>query len=189
MEKQRLVIGMSGASGAPLLIKCLELLQKMPEIETHLIISRGAEETIRQETTYTVAEIKAMADVVYDNKNIGAGPASGTFKTMGMLVVPCSMKTLAGIHSGYSDTLLLRAADVTIKEQRKLILVARETPLSQIHLRNLYELSMVPGVRILPPMLSYYHIPDTVEEMTTHMAYKILDAVGIDCSEFKRWKG
>ncbi len=189
MNKKRLVIGASGASGAPLLIQCLQLLQKKEEIETHLIVTAGAEETIRQETEYSVDEVKALADVVYDNRDIGAGPASGTFETMGMVVVPCSMKTVAGIHSGYSDNLLLRAADVTMKEQRKLILVARESPLGQIHLRNLYELSQVQGVKILPPMLSYYHIPDTLQSMTLHMACKILDAAGIDCREFKRWNG
>ena len=141
-----------------------------------------------QESEISMEEICALADVVYENDNIGASIASGTFKTMGMVVVPCSMKTAAGIHSGYSDNLLLRAADVTLKEQRKLVLVPRECPLSPIHLRNLYELSMM-GVQILPPVLSYYQHPQTVRDCTLHMAGKILDQFGIEIEEFQRWEG
>lgn len=183
--KQRIVIGISGASGAPLAVALLKAL-KEKEIETHVMITDGGEKTLQQECG--MSSISELADVVYDNHNIGAGPASGSFKTMGMIVIPCSMKTVAGIHSGYSDNLLLRAADVTLKEGRKLVLVARETPLSPIHLRNLYELSQM-GITILPPMLSYYHKPETLEEVTNHIVCKVLDQFGIDMEEFHRWEG
>lgn len=133
----------------------------------------------------TVAD---LADVLYDNHDIGAGPASGSFQAMGMIVIPCSMKTVAGIHSGYSDNLLLRAADVTLKERRKLVLVARETPLSTIHLRNLYELSQM-GTIIVPPMLSYYQKPGSLEEMNRHIVGKVLNPFGINMPGFLSWEG
>lgn len=183
--KQRLVIGISGASGAPLAVALLKAL-KETDIETHVMITHGGELTLRQECS--MDSIAELADVVYDNRDIGAGPASGSFKTMGMIVIPCSMKTVAGIHSGYSDNLLLRAADVTLKERRKLVLVARETPFSTIHLRNLYELSMM-GVTIVPPMLSYYQKPENLEEVTHHIVCKVLDQFDIDVPKFRRWEG
>lgn len=173
MVKKRILIGMSGASGAPLTIELLRQLQRKEEIESHLIITRGAQLTLEQETDLTLEQVKALADVVYDNSSIGARPASGSFRTEGMILVPCSMKTVAGIVSGYSDNLLLRAADVTLKERRKLVLVARESPLSTIHLRNLYELSQMGGI-IMPPMLTYYHKPKSLEECTVHMVQRIL---------------
>ncbi|HHW14533.1 MAG TPA: UbiX family flavin prenyltransferase [Firmicutes bacterium] len=184
--KKRLVVGMSGASGALLGIELLRALRREPEWETHLVISRGAEETINQETNYKLDEVLSLADRSYSVKDLGASIASGTFKTEGMVVVPCSMKTLAGIASGYSDNLLLRAADVTIKERRKLVLVARETPLSSIHLRNMLALSDL-GVTIMPPVISYYNRPVNLEEQCRHFIGKILDAFGIDCPGFKRW--
>lgn len=122
-------------------------------------------------------------------EEIGAGPASGSFRTAGMVIVPCSMKTIAGIHSGYAENLLLRAADVTIKEQRPLVLAARETPLSPIHLRNLQELSMMPGVRIIPPMMTFYHCPESIDEMVYHLAAKLLEPFGIEAKEYRRWTG
>lgn len=185
-EKKRLVIGMSGASGADLGIGLLEGLRDYPEWETHLIITKGAEKTILQETKYTPEEVMALADVVHDLSNIGASVASGTFKVEGMVVVPCSMKTVAGIATGYSDNLLLRAADVNIKERRKLILVARESPFSPIHLRNMLSLSDM-GVSILPPMLTYYNHPASVEDMTNHMIGKILNYFGVEFKKFTRW--
>lgn len=202
MEKKRLIIGMSGASGAPVTVELLRQLRQyrekaqnlssgtemIQEIETHLIYTKGAEMTLKQETDCSIEELHRLADVVYDNENIGAGPASGSYKTIGMIVVPCSMKTVAGIVSGYSDNLLLRAADVTLKERRKLVLVARECPLGTIHLRNLYELSQM-GVVVLPPMLSYYNHPQTVEDCTRHIVGKILDQFGIEGQEFHRWTG
>ena len=183
---KRLVVAMSGASGAILAIELLKAMQDYPDWETHLVISRGAEETIHQETPYTIAEVAALATEVYNNKNIGASIASGTFKTEGMVIVPCSMKTVAGIASGYSENLLLRAADVMIKERRNLILVARESPLSPIHLRNMLYLSEH-GVTILPPMLTFYNRPDTIDDMVQHLLGKILNIVGIEHKQFKRW--
>ncbi len=185
-EKKRLVVGMSGASGAALGIGLLEVLREYPDWETHLIMTKGAEKTILQETQHTPPEVMALADVVYDLNNIGASVASGTFKVEGMVVVPCSMKTVAGIATGYSDNLLLRAADVTIKERRKLILVARESPFSPIHLRNMLSLSDM-GVSILPPMLTYYNHPASVEDMTNHMIGKMLNYFGVEYRNFKRW--
>ena len=185
-KKKRLIVGMSGASGAILGIELLKVLKKNPEWETHLVISRGAEETILQETDYKVEEVGALADKVYSNKDIGASIASGTFKTDGMIIIPCSMKTLAGISSGYSDSLLLRAADVIIKEKRKLILVPRETPLSTIHLRNMLTLSEL-GAYIIPPMITYYNKPANIEDMNRHIVAKILDKFDIEVERFKRW--
>lgn len=187
MEQRRLVVGISGASGAPIGVELLKALRKT-DVETHLIITRGGEMTIPQEIGLTVEQVRAMADVVYDNSNIGAAPASGSWKSLGMVVVPCSMKTVAGIWSGYSDNLLLRAADVMLKERRKLVLCARETPLSSIHLRNLLELSRA-GAVILPPVLSYYQGPQSVEDMTCHIVGKLLDQFGIVYPHFCRWEG
>lgn len=172
----------------PLLLKCLEIVQADGNIESHLIMSRGARLTFEHE----IGELKiaeSMADKVYQPDEIGAGPASGSFRTEGMLIVPCSMKTIAGIHSGYSDNLLLRAADVTIKEQRRLVLAVRETPLSSIHLRNLHELSTIPGIQIIPPMLTFYHKPENIDDMIVHIAAKLLEPFGIDTEGYRRWKG
>lgn len=185
---KRLVVGISGGSGIPIAAELLRQLKKVEEIETHLVYTRGAEITAGQESDIPMEEIVSLADVVYDNSNIGAHIASGTFKIMGMVVVPCSMKTVAGIHSGYTDNLLLRAADVTLKERRKLLLVARECPLNTIHLRNMYELSQM-GVEIVPPMLTYYNHPKTVEDCTRHIVGKILDRFDIEGEDFKRWNG
>lgn len=189
MVKKRLLIGMSGASGAPLALELLNQLQTYREkIELHLVLTKGAELTLMQEADMQRAQLEPLVDVMYDNEAIGAGPASGSFKTMGMIVIPCSMKTVAGIVSGYSDNLLLRAADVTLKERRKLLLVARETPLSTVHLRNLYEASQL-GAVILPPMLSYYNHPKTIEDCNRHICGKILDLFDLEGEGFHRWEG
>lgn len=187
--KKRLIIGATGASGIPILIQCLKLVRENHEFESYLIMTDSAKITLEHETKMKVEEIEKLADHVIDSKEIGAGPASGSFKTEGMLIVPCSMKTIAGIHSGYADNLVLRAADVTIKEQRTLVLAARETPLSAIHLRNLQELAMIPGVRIIPPMMTFYHMPESIEEMTYHIAAKLLEPFGIAAKEYRRWTG
>lgn len=185
--KKRLLIGMSGASGAPLTIELLKQLKKNNEIEVHLIITHGAELTLKQETDISLEELKSLADVCYENNSIGAGPASGSFQMEGMIIVPCSMKTVAGIVSGYSDNLLLRAADVMLKERRKLVLVARESPFSTIHLRNLYEMSKLGGI-IMPPMMTYYHRPQTMSECTLHTVQRILQQFGLS-GEAYEWKG
>lgn len=183
---KRLVIGISGASGMPIAIGVLKALRQLEDWTSCLVISGGGEKTIQMETDYSIEEVKALADEVYDIGNIGASIASGTFQTEGMVVVPCSMKTLAGIANGYSDNLLLRAADVTLKERRKLTLVARETPFNTIHLRNMLTLSQM-GAIILPPMQTFYNHPETVEDMVNHIVGKILDVYGIDYRAFRRW--
>lgn len=187
-EKQRIIFGISGASGIPLALKCLELIPR-DIFEIHLILSESAKLTLTSESDTSPEELESMADAVYPENSIGAAPASGSFKTAGMLIVPCSMKTIAGIHSGYADNLLLRAADVTIKEQRTLVLAARETPLSPIHLRNLYELSQISGIRIIPPMMTFYHKPENIDDMIYHIAAKLLEPFGIEAKEYKRWNG
>lgn len=187
--KKRIIVAATGASGQPLLIQCLKLIREAEEFESYLILTDSAKLTLAQETAYQASEVEALADHVLDVKNIGAGPASGSFRTEGMLIVPCSMKTIAGIHSGYADNLVLRAADVTIKEQRTLVLAARETPLSAIHLRNLSELAMIPGVRIIPPMMTFYHRPENIEEMVYHIASKLVEPFGIEAKEYRRWNG
>lgn len=185
-NNKRLVIGMSGASGAILGIEILKALRTNPEWETHLVISKGAEQTIYQETKYTPAEVINLADKAYDIKDVGAGIASGTYKTEGMIIVPCSMKTVSGIASGYSDNLLLRAADVTIKEKRNLVVVARECPFSEIHLKNMLYLAEL-GAIIMPPMVTYYNNPVDLEDMNRHIIGKILDKFEIEISGFNRW--
>lgn len=187
MDK-RLIVGVSGASGAPLAVELLrQLRDNHPEVETHLIVTRGGEMTLRQETGMTLEELKALASVWHDNGSIGASVASGSFRTMGMAVVPCSMKTVAGIVSGYSDNLLLRAADVCMKERRRLVLAARESPLSTVHLRNLYEASKL-GAVIVPPMLTYYDHPASLADCTRHTADRILAQFGLDGDSYE-WEG
>lgn len=185
--KRRLIVGMSGASGAPLAVELLRQLRKSKEVETHLIMTRGAMLTLRQETDMTAEQVKELADVCYENDSIGAGPASGSFQTEGMIIVPCSMKTAAGIVTGYSDNLLLRAADVTLKERRKLVLVARESPLSTVHLRNLYEISQMGGI-VMPPMMTYYYRPKSVEECTVYTVKRILMQFGLGGDTYE-WEG
>ncbi|HHY81393.1 MAG TPA: UbiX family flavin prenyltransferase [Clostridiales bacterium] len=187
-HKKRLIVGISGASGAILGINILELLKENPEWETHLIISRNAKATIEEETSYTIDQVISLADAAYDADNISAGPASGTFKAEGMIIAPCSMKTAAGIACGYADNLLLRAADVTLKEARRLVIVPRESPLSVIHLRNLLTLAEA-GAIVVPPMVSYYNKPLSIEDMNRHIIGKILDKFGIEVNDFRRWKG
>ena len=185
--KKRMIVGISGASGIPIAVEGLRQLKNISDIETHLVYTRSAERTIPLETELSLTQIRELADIVYDNGNIGAGPASGTFRTLGMVVVPCSMKTLAGIVSGYSDNLLLRAADVTLKERRRLVLVTRECPFGTLHLRNLYEASQL-GAVILPPVLSYYNNPGSIEDCTRHIAGKILDQFDLEPEGMKRWE-
>lgn len=184
--KKRLVIGISGASGIPIAIELLRELSKNPDWESHLVISKGGQRTLEQESNVTFEELTAMADRFYNISDIGASIASGTFEVEGMVIVPCSMKTIGGIASGYSDNLLLRAADVNLKERRKLVLVARETPLSSIHLENMLKLSNV-GAIIMPPMQTYYNLPKNIDDMIYHAVGKILNIYGIPYSRFRRW--
>lgn len=177
---------MSGASGAALGIELLKTVKHIPGLESHLVISRGAEKTIEGETEVSLSVVKALADRIYDIEDLGAAIASGTYRTIGMIVAPCSMKTVAGINSGYSENLLLRAADVTLKERRKLVLVPREAPFSTIHLRNMLSLSEM-GVTIVPPVVSCYNGSETIDDMIRHIAFKILDLFGYEPEGFRRW--
>jgi len=186
MNKKRLVVGISGASGAILGINLLEAMKDFSEWETHLVISKGAELTIKDETKYLIEDVEKLATKVYDIYNIGDSIASGTFKTEGMVIIPCSMKTVAGISSGYSDNLLLRSADVTLKEGRRLVVVPRESPLSIIHIKNMLLLAQA-GAMIVPPMVTYYNNPLSIEDMNKHIVAKILDKFGIEVDGFKRW--
>ena len=186
---KKIIVGATGASGMPILEECLRIIRSEKEYESALIMSQSGVMTLEHETNCTKEAIEELADEVLAPDRIGAGPASGSYRTHGMLIVPCSMKTVAGICSGYTDNLILRAADVTIKEQRPLVLAARETPLSPIHLRNLAELSGMPGVRIIPPMMTFYHRPETIDDMVRHTAAKLLEPFGIEAKGYRRWEG
>ncbi|HJC48366.1 MAG TPA: UbiX family flavin prenyltransferase [Candidatus Lachnoclostridium pullistercoris] len=188
MEKKRIIVGATGASGMPILEECLKIIRQDKTFSSYLIMSSSGEKTCIQEMGSAEA-VYQYADEILDWKEIGRGPASGSFQTAGMLIVPCSMKTAAGICCGYSDNLILRAADVTIKEQRPLVLAARETPVSAIHLRNLAELARLPGVHIIPPMMTFYHQPKTIQEMVHHIAAKLLEPFGIEAEGYRRWTG
>lgn len=188
MNRDTIVVGASGASGMPLLIQCLKLIRAAGRSSV-LIMSDSAVLTLRQETGSAPEDLAPLVDAVYGPGEVGAPPASGSWPAAGMLVVPCSMKTAAGICAGYADNLLLRAADVTIKEHRPLVLAARETPMSAIHLRNLHELAMLPTVRIIPPMLTFYHKPGTIDEMVYHIAAKLVEPFGVEAKEYRRWQG
>ena len=184
MDK-RIVVGISGSSGSILGIRLLEFLWS-ENYETHLIVSSPAASIIPHETDYNVADVKKLATKVYENTDLFAPIASGSFKTEGMVIIPCSMKTLAGIASGYSDNLMLRAADVCLKERRKLVLVVRETPLSLIHIKNMKTVTKA-GAVVLPPMLSFYPKPKTVEDMVNIILGTVLDVMGIDNKLHERW--
>jgi len=183
---KRMVIGISGATGAQIAIELLTKMQHYPDWETHLVISQGARRTIQIETTYSVEQIQELATRCYPLDDVAAHISSGTFKTEGMVVVPCSMKTLSGIVSGFSLNLLLRAADVHLKERRKLVLVARESPLSAVHLNNMLAAANM-GAIVMPPVLTYYNRPATIHDMTTHIVGKIMDVFGLQADGFKRW--
>ncbi|NLI11345.1 UbiX family flavin prenyltransferase [Pelotomaculum propionicicum] len=182
---KKIIIAISGASGAIYGIRLLEELIKKGA-ETHLIISGAAKETIMMETNYSLEELEKNAHHYYNNKNIAAAPASGSFLHDGMVIAPCSMKTLSAIAHGYADNLINRAADVTIKEKRRLILVTRETPLSVIHLENMLKLARL-GVFIMPPVTSFYHRPQTVEDIIDQLTGRLLDELGIENSLARRW--
>jgi len=184
----RIIIGVSGASGSILAEHLLRSLQQYPEVETHLVVTNGALRTLELESSLSKKEFLALAGKVHPIGDMAANIASGSFMTAGMVVVPCSMKTLSGIVHGYSDNLLLRAADVCMKEQRKLVLVTRETPLSTLHLENMLKASQY-GAIIMPPMLTFYNHPHTVEDLIPHLTGKILMQFGLDYPLFQAWQG
>ncbi len=189
MNKRRIVVGISGASGTIYGIRLLEVLSKIPEIETHLVISQGTELVMKHENPeLSIEDLKLLADFTYDTKNMAAPIASGSFLYEGMVVAPCSMKTLACIASGISLNLLLRACDVCIKQGRKLILMPRESPLSTIHLENMLKLARL-GVHIVPPIPGFYTHPQTVDDIINFSVGRILDLLNVEHNLFKRWGG
>ncbi len=183
--KKRIIIGISGASGVTYGVRILELL-KETDFETHLIISKAGRLNIEIETDYHPDAVEAMADFVYDHKDMAASLSSGSFLTEGMVVVPCTIKSLSGIANSYNENLLVRAADVTLKEKRKLVLVVRETPLHVGHLR-LMTLAAEMGAHLLPPVPSFYHQPKTLEDIIDQTIGKVFDYMGIEHDLFKRW--
>ena len=187
---KRLVIGIAGASGVIYAVRLLEVLHDVPNVETHLVLSDAARQTIGYETNFTVEKVMELADVQYSIKNIAASISSGSFKTMGMVVVPCSMKTLSGIAMSFSDNLLLRAADVTLKDRRPLVLLPRETPLHLGHLRLMVQVSEM-GAMLLPPMPAFYHRPKTVDDIINQTINRVLDVLKIELEHdlFDRWTG
>ena len=184
---RRLIVGLTGATGAIFGIRLLEAL-KQTDVETHLVMSKWAQQTIEHETTYSAREVRALATVCHETANMGASVSSGSFITEGMVIAPCSMRSLAAIAHGTGDHLVHRAADVILKERRKLVLVAREMPLSDIHLENMLKLSRM-GVVILPPMPAFYNHPKTVDDIVNHVVARTLDQFGIDTDFIKRWTG
>ncbi|WP_031052309.1 non-oxidative hydroxyarylic acid decarboxylases subunit B [Streptomyces sp. NRRL F-5702] len=184
----RLIVGMTGATGAILGVRLLERLAADPAVETHLVLSRWARATIELEAGRTARDVAELADVVHNSENQGAAISSGSFRTDGMVVVPCSMKTLAGIRTGYAEGLVSRAADVVLKENRPLVLVPRETPLSHIHLENMLALARM-GVRIVPPMPAFYNHPRTTDDIVDHIVARILDQFDIEVPSARRWSG
>ena len=187
---KKLVIGISGATGVIYAIRLLEILRDIESVETHLVVSSAAARTITLETDYTVKQVTSLADKTYPFGDIGAAIASGSFKTMGMVVIPCSVKTLSGIANSYSENLLLRAADVTLKERRPLVLSFRETPLHTGHIRLMLQAAEL-GAILAPPMPAFYTKPSAVQELVDHHVFRLLDLLGIEFPEglLKRWNG
>ncbi len=187
---KKLIVGISGASGVIYGIRLLELLRTVPDVETHLIMSTAAATTIGLETDFTADEVMQLADVSYRFRDIAAAVSSGSFKTWGMVVIPCSMKTLAGIANSFSDNLLLRAADVVLKDRRRLVLAPRETPLHLGHLRLMVQVTEI-GAILAPPMPAFYHRPDSIDDIINQTVNRLLDLLEIELPEdlFARWQG
>lgn len=182
----RLIVGISGASGAIYGVRLLELLRPT-SIETHLVMTPSAEVTLAHETDYRAQEVRALADVCHSSKDIGASISSGSFKTLGMVVAPCSVRSMSDMANGSTSTLLTRAADVVMKEQRRLVLMVRETPLHRNHLRNMTSLAEM-GVIIAPPVPAFYARPDSLMAMVDHSLGRVLDLFDIDLGVVSRWK-
>ncbi len=187
---KRLIVGMSGASGVVYGIRLLEVLRDVSGVETHLIMSHAAKRTAQLESDFRVDQIERLADVVYPFKDIGAAVSSGSFKTAGMVVLPCSIKTLAGIVHSFSDNLLLRAADVVLKDRRRLVLAVRETPLHLGHARLIVQATEL-GAIVAPPMPAFYHRPQTVDDIINQSVNRVLDLLDIELPDdlFQRWQG
>ena len=184
---RRLIVGLTGATGSILGIRLLEAL-KRSDVETHLVISNWARRTLEHETSYTLKQVTALASVYHNTANMAAEISSGSFVTDGMVVIPCSMRTLGAIAHGISENLIHRAADVVLKERRKLVLVTRESPLSELHLDNMLKLARM-GVMIVPPMPAFYNKPKSIDDIVDHIVARVLDQLGVAAPFAKRWDG
>jgi len=184
---KRIIVGITGATGAVFGVRLLEALAAAG-VETHLVLSRWGQQTVEHEMGLTLAELRERASVVHASSNMAATVSSGSFRTEGMVIAPCSMRTAAAIAHGYGESLVHRAADVVLKERRRLVLVPRETPLSEVHLENLLKLARM-GVAIVPPMPAFYNKPATVDDIVNHIVARVLDQFDIDVGFAKRWDG
>ena len=185
---RRMVVGISGASGSIYGVRLLRALRAAGEVEIHLIVSASAKRTLVEETDFSVKDVEAMAHVVYYNRDTGAALASGSFKTAGMVIAPCSVKTVSALANCYADTLIARAGDVTLKEGRPLVVVVRETPLHAGHLRQMLALAEMGGV-ILPPVPAFYQHPRTIDDIVDHTVARVLDRLGVAHSLIPEWTG
>lgn len=187
---RRLIVGISGASGAIYGVRLLQVLRDVAEVETHLVMSQAARQTLALETDLSLREVQALADVVHDSRDIAASISSGSFKTAGMAILPCSIKTLSGIVNSYTDGLLTRAADVVLKERRPLVLCVRETPLHLGHLRLMTQAAEL-GAVVMPPVPAFYHRPQTIDDLINQTVNRVLDQFAIELPEdlFTRWPG
>ncbi len=184
----KLIVGMSGSSGPIYGIRMLEILKSISEVETHLVMSPFAKQVIEIETSYTAKYVEELADEVHNYRNQAASISSGSFKTDGMVVAPCSMKTLSAIVNSYADSLLTRAADVVLKEHRKLVLMPREAPLHVGHCKLFYEAAQL-GAVIAPPVPAFYNHPETIDDLVNHSVGRVLDQFDLDAGFLKRWEG
>ena len=185
---RRLVVALTGSSAPQLGIALLRALRDLAEVETHLVVSDGARLSLRLEARLEAEDVEALADVCHRNDDLGASISSGSFETVGMIVMPCSMRTLAAIATGLTQDLVARAADVTLKERRKLVLVPRETPLNLVHIRNMETVTLAGGV-VLPPMPAFYHRPKTIDDLLNQTVGKVLDQFAIAHDLYRRWEG
>lgn len=184
----RLVVGITGASGVIYGIRLLQALSRAKDVETHLIISAAGEENIVYETDWKVDKIKSLADYTYDIDDIGAAPSSGSFRRDGMVVIPCSIKTMAALSISYNENLIVRSGDVTLKERKPLVLVVRETPFHSGHLESMLKLSRM-GAIIMPPIPAFYHKPKKIEDLINHSVGRVLEAFNIEHDLYQRWTG
>jgi 4-hydroxy-3-polyprenylbenzoate decarboxylase len=185
---RRIVVAITGATGAVYGVRLLQRLGACPGVETHLVVSDAATLTLHQEVGLQKRDVEALAHVVHRNREIGASIASGSFQTDGMVIAPCSMKTLAAVAHGLSDNLITRAADVILKERRRLVLMVRETPFNLAHLRNMTAVTEMGGI-VFPPLPSFYNRPATIDEMVDHTVARVMDLLGVDNSLAPRWAG
>lgn len=185
---RRLVVGLTGSSSPQLGLALLRSVRELPEIETHLVVSKGAKLSLRLEAGVEPEEVEAIADHAYPAEDLGACISSGSFETIGMVVMPCSMRSLAAVATGLTSDLVSRAADVTLKERRKLVLVPRETPLNLIHIRNMETVTLA-GAVVLPPMPAFYHRPKSIDDLLAHTVGKVLDQFSIEHRLYERWAG